>query len=98
VLVQYSVSKTNIYAYTYPFRSYQSSGYYQSSTSYGDSFEYMSPSKDRTMVEFDLTNTINSIVGQAFVWDWRCDHWLDVQLTSTWYSFPMSSVTGCRVL
>lgn len=91
--VQYSVGKSTVYPYYYPLKDYSAYSYYQSPNNYGDYMKYMSPSKTRTLIEFDLTNTINTIT-----WDPTTDYYLQVDLSYYGSPYPMSGVTGCRVL
>ena len=75
--VQFSSGKYTLYPYTYPINSYSTSpGTYQptSYSFYVDYVKYISPSRTRTLIEIDLTNTINSIIGQNFIWDNNTDY------------------------
>lgn len=93
IAVQYSVGRTTVYPYSYPLKDYSAYSYYQSLNNYGDYMKYMSPSRTRTLIEFDLTNTINTIT-----WDPITDYYLEVDLSYYGSPYPMSGVTGCRVL
>ncbi len=98
--MQYSVGKSSLYAYIYPINSYNGwPGTYQTTSYsfYGDYVKYVSPSRTRTLIEFDLTNTINSIIGQAFIWDNNTDYLVQIDMQSSSY-FQPNTVTGCRVV
>lgn len=94
--VQYSRGKSILYAYEFPINSYTGwPGYYQNwySNSYGDSVIYMSPTTTKTLIEIDLTPSINNLLAQQFVWDNNTDYLLEFSL-----SYSVYGITGCRVV
>lgn len=71
--VQYSRGKYTTNSYLYPLRSCTGYSQYQSISNYVDSMRYMSPSRTRTLVEFDISTKVTGLS-----WDPATDYYLKV--------------------